>query len=768
MWQEARKQEKHIKTLMVDYKRRAERRRDYYERIKQDPIKFLRVYGRPAKLHLDSEVVKAAENPNNMMPWTGDPSILIDRFDARANLEHYEGQIPDDLNALRTQNVFYRVTEAMALKQIDLDEKYGDLERKRKEEEEASKRSQEPKAAIGFTYEDSHPPSTPTGTALAPTIGATAIPEDSDSDEKADSDMDIDVELDLATLSVDGRRQLAKSAASFGLHATDFLRLLDADQQLETELRLAKALEEEKLQLAGRKSRRARRILRERRAPDKFPKMLGTKRTVYLSASSSDSGEYPSDEDDDPDELDASVSPNSRAAALREQRAKAKPILTTARGPSVLIGGMTSIGLCRRRRSQHAASGRRSGSSSSSSSSTGSDPRHSSHHVRGGNRFRAGHRSSRDSSRRRTKRSRVEYITTFGDHEDDDHGDDDRSGKADSVTDRNSLMSGPPWLAKKPGTAATALAASVVSKLLGSDKLPRSSPSVSLPSRSSAYGPTQSQSGSRSQQQQLSRRRRSYGSRHHQSLEVELVHDPFRLDHEAPDPVVDLRSTIEEEPLHAIVVPLRQDEGPDQVGTQTDAMVRIHLLVVVRAPRRVILRVTRFHGSPTKRDPTPPVRRRYYRPELESDENSSLSGGSDEGSGKETGRLTDSQSYRHGPDSHNIAGKMMTAQSISGEHNASSMTKTPSTNTGGSGVGPGGVTPRITPQELLKRRVQAQLTKAFNADKKAELEKQVQLEQERQVNFSESCVFVNLRTHTHTISVPTAIVVRLVWYMIPG
>ncbi|VDQ06871.1 unnamed protein product [Trichobilharzia regenti] len=58
MWQEARKQEKHIKTLMVDYKRRAERRRDYYERIKQDPIKFLRVFGRSSKLHLDSEVTK--------------------------------------------------------------------------------------------------------------------------------------------------------------------------------------------------------------------------------------------------------------------------------------------------------------------------------------------------------------------------------------------------------------------------------------------------------------------------------------------------------------------------------------------------------------------------------------------------------------------------------------------------------------------------------------------------------------------------------------
>jgi hypothetical protein len=33
MWQEARKQEKILKGIMVDYKRRAERRKGYYEKI---------------------------------------------------------------------------------------------------------------------------------------------------------------------------------------------------------------------------------------------------------------------------------------------------------------------------------------------------------------------------------------------------------------------------------------------------------------------------------------------------------------------------------------------------------------------------------------------------------------------------------------------------------------------------------------------------------------------------------------------------------------
>lgn len=33
MWQEARKQERKIRGMLVDYKRRAERRKDYYEKI---------------------------------------------------------------------------------------------------------------------------------------------------------------------------------------------------------------------------------------------------------------------------------------------------------------------------------------------------------------------------------------------------------------------------------------------------------------------------------------------------------------------------------------------------------------------------------------------------------------------------------------------------------------------------------------------------------------------------------------------------------------
>ncbi|XP_023349676.1 CLK4-associating serine/arginine rich protein [Eurytemora carolleeae] len=79
MWHEQRKEEKRIKGLLVDKRKRAERRRDYYEKIKTDPNQFLQVHGRPLKIHLDVNMALAADSPTNMMPWNGDKTILIDR-----------------------------------------------------------------------------------------------------------------------------------------------------------------------------------------------------------------------------------------------------------------------------------------------------------------------------------------------------------------------------------------------------------------------------------------------------------------------------------------------------------------------------------------------------------------------------------------------------------------------------------------------------------------------------------------------------------------
>lgn len=66
MWHEARRQEKKIRGLMVDYQRRAERRRHHYEQIKLDPNQFLRIHGIPLKIHLDPSIALAAEGPQSM------------------------------------------------------------------------------------------------------------------------------------------------------------------------------------------------------------------------------------------------------------------------------------------------------------------------------------------------------------------------------------------------------------------------------------------------------------------------------------------------------------------------------------------------------------------------------------------------------------------------------------------------------------------------------------------------------------------------------
>ena len=43
MWHEQRKMERRLRGMLVDHKKRAERRRQYYETIKQDPAQFLQV-----------------------------------------------------------------------------------------------------------------------------------------------------------------------------------------------------------------------------------------------------------------------------------------------------------------------------------------------------------------------------------------------------------------------------------------------------------------------------------------------------------------------------------------------------------------------------------------------------------------------------------------------------------------------------------------------------------------------------------------------------
>ncbi|NXX20587.1 CLASR protein, partial [Podargus strigoides] len=277
MWHEARKHERKLRGMMVDYKKRAERRREYYEKIKKDPAQFLQVHGRACKVHLDSAVALAAESPVNMMPWQGDTNNMIDRFDVRAHLDYIPTYTPPLLNTMSpeqeaderkcnyeryrglVQNDFAGISEEQCLYQIYIDELYGGLQ---KPNEDEKKKLAEKKASIGYTYEDS------TVAELENSAEKRGEEEDSEEDSNADENEvipDIDVEVDVDELNEEQVADLNKQATTYGMAEGDFVRMLRKDKEEAEAIKNAKALEEEKAMYSGRRSRRQRREFREKR-----------------------------------------------------------------------------------------------------------------------------------------------------------------------------------------------------------------------------------------------------------------------------------------------------------------------------------------------------------------------------------------------------------------------------------------------------------------------------------------------------------------------
>ncbi|CAB1348555.1 unnamed protein product, partial [Coregonus sp. 'balchen'] len=256
MWQEARKHERKLRGMMVDYKRRGERRREYYEKIKKDPAQFLQVHGRAYKIHLDSAVALAAESPINMMPWQGDANNMIDRFDVRAHLDFILTYTPPLLNTATpeqeseerkcnyeryrglVQNDFASISEEQCLYQIQMDELYGGLQRPNEDEK---KKLAKEKATIGYTYEDS----TVTEPGEEEEKGEEDDSENSESEED-EGIPDIDVEVDVDELNTEQELDLNKMATPYGMAEGDFVRMLRKDKDEVEAIKHAKALEAEK------------------------------------------------------------------------------------------------------------------------------------------------------------------------------------------------------------------------------------------------------------------------------------------------------------------------------------------------------------------------------------------------------------------------------------------------------------------------------------------------------------------------------------------
>jgi len=275
--------------MLVDYKKRAERRREYYEKIKQDPTQFIQLHGRQVKIHLDPAIAFAAEAPGTTMPWRGDADSIIDRFDVRAHLDSLP-PVPDTSPVRTTeedweerqanyeryriivQNTFMGINEDKFLHQIRLEEQFGPLVNK---DIEAEKKALAPKkAAIGFLYEDE--PMDGGDSGMQSVAPATSLIEGLDdlkadvSDDDSDSDIDLDLTVDVMSLTNVQQQEMNASGVEYGLNQDDFMALISRDLQEAEELRVAKEHEDEKAMYSGRKSRKERRALKKKHMDRKF------------------------------------------------------------------------------------------------------------------------------------------------------------------------------------------------------------------------------------------------------------------------------------------------------------------------------------------------------------------------------------------------------------------------------------------------------------------------------------------------------------------
>lgn len=293
MWAEARKQEKKIRGILVDHKRRAERRREYYEKIKQDPAQFLQISGRSCKLHIDHNAA-GPEPPNTIMPWQGNADILIDRFDVRAHLDYIaevqndENTYPEESKEMRPlnyeryriliQNGFLKIKEEKFLRTIALEEKFGGKTYQQQKAEDDKKKVEKSKAAIGFTYEDStseaaqreqsNAPNAATGAGSTATQSAPPELMNSESDDDFD---DLDTVINFSALSNDQQYDLNSIGRAYFLGREDFIKYLQHEAEEQESAKTAKAEEDEKSAFSGRKSRKERRILKEKRLAGRIP-----------------------------------------------------------------------------------------------------------------------------------------------------------------------------------------------------------------------------------------------------------------------------------------------------------------------------------------------------------------------------------------------------------------------------------------------------------------------------------------------------------------
>ncbi|XP_068628766.1 CLK4-associating serine/arginine rich protein isoform X2 [Battus philenor] len=276
MWHEARKQERLIRGMIVDYRRRAERRKDFYEKIKAEPTQFLQLHGRPCKIHLDPAIAAAGEGPAIMMPWQGDTNNVIDRFDARAHLDYIpEVKIPDippeDLHQeerqcnyeryrILAQNAFLGISEDKFLQQLALEEQFGvTIDEKELQKEKLSEKKGMG-AAIAYNYND---PGAQPSCSNGPEIKKVEM---KDSDDDSDLEIiDVDLSIDVNKMEASQAHELNAVGPLFGMPGCDLFSFLTGDADDAEHQKQLLREEKEKAMFSGRKSRRERRAHRDKK-----------------------------------------------------------------------------------------------------------------------------------------------------------------------------------------------------------------------------------------------------------------------------------------------------------------------------------------------------------------------------------------------------------------------------------------------------------------------------------------------------------------------
>ena len=241
------------------------------------------------------------------MPWQGQKDNMIDRFDGRAHLdiipEYNSGTNNSNLSSaektaekrelralnyesyrILVQNDFLTIPEERFLRTIELEEQFGGKTyqaTKAKDDKRKIKKEGKVGAAIGFNYDEENLTLGPgseysngcakngntinsgTKVEVESDIGLGIDKTEADSEDE-DSELDLDLTVDIMALNPEQRIEINSKGKSYGLGKEDFIKNLARDIEEAAELKHAKEKEEEKAMFSGRKSRRERRIIREK------------------------------------------------------------------------------------------------------------------------------------------------------------------------------------------------------------------------------------------------------------------------------------------------------------------------------------------------------------------------------------------------------------------------------------------------------------------------------------------------------------------------